>query len=219
LADLVAYPFRRIRSGIAYGARPYKTDKTLMLNAQPKVAVFIDGANLYATVKALGFEIDYKKLLEELKSRGNLLRAFYYTAIFEDQEYSSIRPLVDWLDYNGYRAVTKINKEYVDFSGRKIKSDLDIELVVDAMEIACHVDEIILFSGDGGFRSLVEALQRRGVRVTVVSTITCQPPMIADELRRQADSFVDLRELRASVGRDPAQRSAASRAPISPDAI
>jgi uncharacterized LabA/DUF88 family protein len=189
-----------------------------MLNAQPKVAVFIDGANLYATVKALGFDIDYKKLLEELQGRGNLLRAFYYTAIFEDQEYSSIRPLVDWLDYNGYRAVTKISKGYADFAGRKIKSDLDIELVVDAMEIACHVDEIILFSGDGDYRSLVEALQRRGVRVTVVSTITCQPPMIADELRRQADRFVDLKELRASVGRDP-ERSAARRGPVSPDAI
>jgi uncharacterized LabA/DUF88 family protein len=180
-----------------------------MLNQQMKIAVFIDGANLYATAKALGFDIDYKKLLGELHSRGNLLRAFYYTAIFEDQEYSSIRPLVDWLDYNGYTAVTKASKEYTDPIGRrKIKSDMDIELAVDAMEIAAHVDEIILFSGDGDFRSLVEALQRRGVRVTVISTIACQPPMIADELRRQADSFLDLQELRARVGRDHAERPA-----------
>ncbi len=180
-----------------------------MLIAQPKIAVFIDGANLYATAKALGFDIDYKRLLKELQSRGNMLRAFYYTAIFEDQEYSSIRPLVDWLDYNGYTAVTKVSKEYTDASGRrKVKSDMDIELAVDAMEIAAHVDEIILFSGDGDFRPLVEALQRRGVRVTVVSTIACQPPMIADELRRQADVFLDLLELRATVGRDPADRPA-----------
>ena len=180
-----------------------------MLNPQTKIAVFIDGANLYATAKALGFDIDYKKLLKELQSRGNLLRAFYYTAIFEDQEYSSIRPLVDWLDYNGYTAVTKASKEYMDASGRrKVKSDMDIELAVDAMEIAAYVDEIFLFSGDGDFRSLVEALQRRGVRVTVVSTVACQPPMIADELRRQADSFIDLQELRARVGRDPAERPA-----------
>ncbi|MBI5322993.1 NYN domain-containing protein [Bradyrhizobium sp.] len=180
-----------------------------MLNLQTKIAVFIDGANLYATAKALGFDIDYKKLLKELQSRGNMLRAFYYTAIFEDQEYSSIRPLVDWLDYNGYTAVTKASKEYTDASGRrKVKSDMDIELAVDAMEIAPFVDEIFLFSGDGDFRSLVEALQRRGVRVTVVSTIACQPPMIADELRRQADSFIDLQELRARVGRDPAERPA-----------
>lgn len=180
-----------------------------MTNAQPKIAVFIDGANLYATAKALGFDIDYKRLLKELQGRGNMLRAFYYTAIFEDQEYSSIRPLVDWLDYNGYTAVTKASKEYTDASGRrKVKSDMDIELAVDAMEIAAHVDEIILFSGDGDFRPLVAALQRRGVRVTVVSTIACQPPMIADELRRQADVFLDLQELRAKVGRDPAERPA-----------
>ena len=155
-----------------------------MLNAQSKIAVFIDGANLYATVKALGYDIDYKKLLKELQGRGNLLRAFYYTAIFEEQEYSSIRPLVDWLDYNGYTAVTKVSKEYMDASGRrKVKSDMDIELAVDAMEIAAYVDEIILFSGDGNFRSLVEALQRRGVRVTVASTISCSA---ADDRRRSA---------------------------------
>ena len=179
------------------------------MNAPKKIAAFIDGANLHGTARALGFDIDYKKLLKELQSRGNLLRAFYYTAIFEDQEYSSIRPLVDWLDYNGYTAVTKVSKEYTDAAGRrKIKSDMDIELAVDAMEIAAFVDEIILFTGDGDFRSLVEALQRRGVRVKVVSTVVCQPPMIADELRRQADAFIDLQELRATVGRDPAERQA-----------
>ena len=178
------------------------------MSSQPKIAVFIDGANLYGTAKALGFDIDYKKLLKELQSRGNLLRAFYYTAIFEDQEYSSIRPLVDWLDYNGYTAVTKTSKEYVDSMGRrKFKADMDVELVVDAMALAPFVDEIMLFSGDGDFRSLVAALQRRGVRVTVVSTIRCQPPMIADELRRQADSFIDLQGLRDRIGRDPGERT------------
>jgi len=187
------------------------------MTAQSKLAVFIDGANLYATVKALGFDIDYKKLLKELQSRGNLLRAFYYTAIFEDQEYSSIRPLVDWLDYNGYTAVTKVSKEYLDANGRrKVKSDMDIELAVNAMELAEHVDEMILFTGDGDFRSLVEALQRRGVHVTVASTISCQPPMIADDLRRQADGFIELSELRARIGRDPADRPP-PRARLAPD--
>ena len=139
-----------------------------MLNAQSKTALFIDGANLHATAKALGFDIDFKKLLKEMHSRGNLLRAFYYAAILEDQAYSSVRPLVDWLDYNGYTAVTKLSKEYVDAAGRrKIKSDMDIELAVGAMEIAAHVDEIVLFSGDGNFRSLVEALQRRGLEAAV----------------------------------------------------
>lgn len=126
-----------------------------------KIALFIDGANLYATAKTLGFDIDYKRLLKEFQSRGTLLRAFYYTAIIEDQEYSSIRPLIDWLDYNGYTVVTKATKEFIDASGRrKVKGNMDIELAVDAMELAEHVDQIVLFSGDGDFRSLVEAARR-----------------------------------------------------------
>jgi uncharacterized LabA/DUF88 family protein len=175
-----------------------------------KIALFIDGANLYATAKALGFDIDYKRLLREFQSRGYLLRAFYYTAVIEDQEYSSIRPLIDWLDYNGYSVVTKATKEFVDQTGRrKVKGNMDIELAVDAMEIAGHIDQMVLFSGDG-----VEAMQRRGVRVTVVSTISTQPPMVADELRRQADQFVDIIELQPKIGRDPAER--VERAPREP---
>src|SRR5712691_1141817 len=164
-----------------------------MAQQAEKTVLFIDGANLYATTKSLGFDIDYRRLLKEFQSRGNLLRAFYYTALIEDQEYSSIRPLLDWPDYNGRR---------------KIKGNMDIELAVDAMEIADHIDHLVLFSGDGDFRPLVEAVQRKGVRVTVVSTISTQPPMIADELRRQADQFLDLVELQDKVGRDPAERAA-----------
>src|SRR5438876_785163 len=172
-----------------------------------KIALFIDGANLYATAKTLGFDIDYKRLLKEFQSRGTLLRAFYYTAIIEDQEYSSIRPLIDWLDYNGYTVVTKATKEFIDASGRrKVKGNMDIELAVDAMELAPFIDQMVLFSGDGDFRSLVEAVQRRGVRVVVVSTISTQPPMVADELRRQGDQFVDIIELQSKIGRDPAER-------------
>jgi len=172
-----------------------------------KIALFIDGANLYGTAKALGFDIDYRRLLKEFQSRGTLVRALYYTAIIEDQEYSSIRPLIDWLDYNGYTVVTKATKEFIDASGRrKVRGNMDIELAVDAMELAEHVDQMVLFSGDGDFRSLVEAVQRRGVRVTVVSTISSHPPMIADELRRQADVFTDLVELRSKLGRDPSER-------------
>jgi uncharacterized LabA/DUF88 family protein len=173
-----------------------------------RIALFIDGANLYATAKSLGFDIDYKRLLKEFHSRGRLVRAFYYTALVEDQEYSSIRPLIDWLDYNGYAVVTKPAKEFVDALGRrKVKGNMDIELAVDAMEMADHVDHIVLFSGDGDFRSLVEAVQRKGVRVSVMSTITTQPPMVADELRRQADEFVDLVHLVNKIGRDPSDRT------------
>jgi uncharacterized LabA/DUF88 family protein len=172
-------------------------------------AIFIDGANLYATTKALGFDIDYKKLLKEFQSRDNLLRAFYYTAMIEDQEYSSIRPLVDWLDYNGYRVVTKPVREFTDASGRrKYKGNMDIELAIDALELSPHIDHMVLFSGDGDFRSLVEAMQRRGVRVTVISTIQTQPAMISDDLRRQADEFLDLATLSSRIGREGGERPA-----------
>ena len=169
-----------------------------MRSSANKIALFIDGANLYATSKSLGFDIDFKRLLQEYESRGTLLRALYYTAIFEDQEYSAIRPLIDWLDYNGYTVVSKPAKEFDDGEGRrKVKRSMSIELVVDALELSNHIDQIVLFSGDGDFRSLVEAVQRRGVHVTVVST----PSMIDDELRRQADVFTDLVELKSKIGR------------------
>lgn len=172
-----------------------------------RIALFIDGANLYATAKSVGFDIDYRRLLREFHSKGRLVRAFYYTALVEDQEYSSIRPLIDWLDYNGYAVVTKPAKEFIDSAGRrKIKGNMDIELAVNAMEMAEHIDHMVLFSGDGDFRSLVEAVQRKGVRVTVISTVSTQPPMIADELRRQADEFTDIVTLMSRIGRDASER-------------
>lgn len=184
---------------------------------KPRAAIFIDGANLYATTKALGFDIDYKKMLKHFQGEVNLVRAFYYTEMIEDQEYSSIRPLIDWLDYNGYRVVTKPVKEFTDSMGRrKYKGNMDIELAIDALELADKLDEMVLFSGDGDFRSLVEAVQRKGVKVKVVSTIKTQPAMISDELRRQADEFVDLEGLISKIGRDPNERPA--RAPRDPSA-
>jgi uncharacterized LabA/DUF88 family protein len=182
---------------------------TLMSSKPNHIALFIDGADLHATARTLGFDIDYKRLLMEFEGRASLLRAFYYTTISEDQEYSSLRPLTDWLSYNGYIVVTKAVKEFTDASGRrKVKGNMDVELAVDAMELAGQIDQMVLFSGDGSFRSLVEAVQRRGVRVTVISTISSQPPMIADELRRQADVFTDLAELQSDLSRDPSERSA-----------
>jgi uncharacterized LabA/DUF88 family protein len=176
-----------------------------MINFYPqeRVGLFIDGANLYATARALAFDIDYKRLQDLFAKKCMLIRAFYYTALIEDQEYSPIRPLVDWLDYNGYTMVTKPTKEFTDAAGRrKIKGNMDIELAIDVMEMAQHLDHIVLFSGDGDFRRLVEAVQRKGVRVTVVSTVRSQPAMIADELRRQADTFVDLSDMRQDIERE-----------------
>lgn len=167
-----------------------------------RVALFVDGANLYAAAKALGFDIDYGNLLKVFRDQAHLVRALYYTAIIEDQEYSSIRPLVDWLDYNGFTMITKPTKEFVDATGRrKIKGNMDIELAVDVMHLAQHLDHIVILSGDGDFRYLVQAVQSMGKRVTVVSTLKTKPPMIADDLRRQADTFVDLMDLRDKIGR------------------
>ena len=170
--------------------------------SEEKIALFIDGSNLYSSARSLGVDIDYKKLLEEFSGQGKLVRAFYYTAILEDQEYSPIRPLVDWLDYNGFTMVTKPVKEFTDPTGRrKIKGNMDIELAIDMLELSEHIDHAVLFSGDGDFRRLVEAVQRKGTRVTVVSTVKTNPPMIADELRRQADFFIELQNLDNVVGR------------------
>jgi len=175
-----------------------------MFYRDERLALFIDGSNLYAAAKALGFDIDYKLLRQEFMRRGKLLRAFYYTALVENEEYSPIRPLVDWLHYNGFAMRTKPVKEYTDSQGRKkVKGNMDIDLTVDAMELAPHVEHIVLFSGDGDYKPLLESLQRQGVRVSVCSTIRSQPPMIADDLRRQADNFIELDELKEVIGRPP----------------
>ena len=173
-----------------------------MFYRDERLALLIDGANLYASAKALGFDIDYRLLRQEFLNRGKLLRAIYYTALVENDDYSPIRPLADWLNYNGFTMVTKAAKEFTDSQGlKKIKGNMDVELTVDAMELAPHVDHIVLFSGDGDFRPMIESVQRQGVRVSVVSTIRSQPPMIADELRRQCDNFIDLDDLRDAIGR------------------
>jgi uncharacterized LabA/DUF88 family protein len=174
----------------------------MLFYPQERIALFIDGANLYAAARALAFDIDYKRLLQLFGAKGRLIRAFYYTALIEDQEYSPLRPLVDWLDYNGYTMVTKPTKEFTDAMGRrKLKGNMDIELAIDVMEMATSLDHIVLFSGDGDFRRLVEAVQRKGVRVSVVSTIRSSPPMVADELRRQADVFIELQDLAPQIMR------------------
>ncbi|MBM3560442.1 MAG: NYN domain-containing protein [Alphaproteobacteria bacterium] len=174
-----------------------------------RLALFIDGANLYSAARSLQFDIDYKRLLELFRTRGNLVRAYYYTVLIEDQEYSPIRPLVDWLDYNGYSLITKPARDYTDSTGRRrIRASIDADLAVDMLELAPRLDHVVLFSGDGGYRRLIEAVQRQGCRVSVVSTIRSQPPLAADEVRRQADNFIDLTELREQIERARGDRPA-----------
>lgn len=174
-----------------------------MFYPDERIALFIDGSNLWAASRALQFDIDYRRVLEHFGDAANLIRAYYYIALLEDEEYSPIKPLIDWLAYNGYMMVTKPVKQFTDqATGRtKRKGNMDIEIAVDILEMTEHLDHIVLFSGDGDFRRLVECVQRRGRKVSVVSTIKSQPSMVADELRRQADQFIDLMDIRSQIMR------------------
>ena len=179
-----------------------------IIHPDERIALFIDGANLYSATRGLSFDIDYRKLLDEFSQHGRLIRATYYTALVEDQDFSPIRPLVDWLDYNGYSLVTKPAKEYADASGRRrFKGDMDVELAVDLLESASYLDHAFLFSGDGDFLPVINALKRKGVRVSVVSTIKSNPPSVSDDVRRAADNFLDLADLANLIGRPPRERA------------
>lgn len=183
-----------------------------LIHPDERVALFIDGANLYSATRGLAFDIDYRKLLDEFKNHGRFIRAYYYTALVEDQEFSPIRPLVDWLDYNGYALVTKPAKEYTDANGRRrFKGDMDVEIAVDLIQAANFVDHAFLFSGDGDFVAAIDAVQRKGMRVSVVSTVKSNPPMASDDIRRAADNFVDLVDLGGLIGRPPRERAADTR--------
>ncbi|MDD2704801.1 MAG: NYN domain-containing protein [Acidocella sp.] len=176
----------------------------MRFSTQERTALFIDGANLYAATRSLGFDIDYRRLLEYFGKKTNMLRAYYYSALLETEEYSPLKPLTDWLAYNGYSLVTKPAKEFTDaFGRRRVKGNMDIELAIDMLELASNLDHAVLFSGDSDFRRLVEAVQRKGVRVSVVSTIKTSPPMIADELRRQADQYIELADIAPEFTRRP----------------
>ena len=178
-------------------------NSSIYIHPTEKIGLFIDGANLFAMAKSLHIDIDFKRLLNLFRSRGNLVRALYFTAVSDDQEFSSLRPLIDWLDYNGFTMITKGTKEFKDETGRrKIKNNMHIELTVEAFKLSDRLDHIVIFSGDGDFRSLVEALQEKGLRVSVVSSLQTQPPMISDELRRQADQFVEFKDLSAEFQMD-----------------
>jgi len=173
----------------------------MQFNKDERIALFIDGANLHAATKILDFDIDYKKMLTFFHSKGQLVRALYYTALSEGPEHSGIRPLIDWLSYNGYVLVSKPAKEYIDQAGKSvIKGNMDIEIAVDMMAMADRLDHVVLFSGDGDFRPLVEAVQKKGCRVTAVSSSKSRPPLVGDELRRQVDQFIEITNLEQEIG-------------------
>lgn len=167
-----------------------------------RIAIFVDGANFHSTIKALDFDIDYKRMLELFKGKGRMTSARYYTALLEQDDYSPIRPLIDWLNYNGYQVITKPAKSYTDREGRsRIKGNMDIEIALDMVSLADHVDHILLCSGDGDFRVAVEACQNKGTRVSVISSMKTKPSMLADELRRQANDVIELCDMKNLIGR------------------
>jgi uncharacterized LabA/DUF88 family protein len=173
-----------------------------MFHPTDRLAIFIDGSNLYSAARALQHDMDFRRMLDWFREKSILTRAYYYTAVVEGEEFSPVKPLVDWLDYNGFSVVTKPVKRFTDGQGHsRIKGNMDIEIAVDMLELAPHIDHAVLFSGDGDFRALVEAVQRLGVRVTVVSSVQTTPAMASEELRRQADEFLELATLRNSIDR------------------
>ena len=174
-----------------------------------KTALFIDGSNFYAATRLLNMDIDYAKLHQFFSNDTNLIRAYYYTALPEDQEFSPLRPLIDWLDYNGFAVISKLTREFTDpETGKKrTKGNMDMELALDMLKLAPHIDHAILFSGDGDFCRLLEDVQGLGVRVSVVSTTRTSPPMVADSLRRMADIFIEMESLREEIARPSRQNS------------
>ena len=199
-----------------FGAIP-ANEADVHFDPQERLGLFIDGAHLYAASRNLGFDVDYKNLLGFFRRQARLVRAAYYTALLENDEYSPLRPLVDWLGYNGYTVVTKPAREFTDATGRRrVRGNIEIEMAVDVMMLAPRLDHVVLFAGDGDLRRLVEAVQQQGVRVSVLSSIRTQPAMVSDELRRQADQFIDLADLAGDVTRrqvEPRPRPVTLRAP------
>ena len=178
------------------------------------VAILIDGSNLHAACRALGFNMDYKRLLAMFDDC--IFKSYYFTALPPDTEQSTLRPMVDYLEFNGFTVIKKNWKEFNQsstftcrecsalnvFNSIKNKGNMDIEIAVVALEVAPYVTDVFFFSGDGDFRFLVESLQRRyGIFVTVFSTIKSNPVMCADALRRQADAFIDLADIRSQIER------------------
>lgn len=175
-----------------------------MFYRDERLAVLIDGPNFHHAARALALEVDYRRLRDEFQRRGRLMALSYYTVMPDGETYTTLRPLIDWLGYNGYRTVSRVVRETSDTHGsRRGRSAIDMEIAIDALDLAARIDHIVLASGDGVFVPLVRALQRRGLRVSVIATLRAEQPMLADELRRAADSFVDIEDLRPLIARPP----------------
>ncbi|MXV44083.1 NYN domain-containing protein [Saccharibacter sp. 17.LH.SD] len=168
----------------------------LLLRKNDRTSLFINGASLHHAARNLGFEVDFLALRALFEQHSSFQRAFYYAAMPETEDYSPLRPLTDWLAYNGYHLVTKTAREFTSHSGqRRVKGNMNVELAVDLIEQGPRLDHAVIISGDSDLRRAVEAIQTRGTRVTVISSVKTTPPMIGDDLRRQTDHFVELSDI------------------------
>lgn len=174
-----------------------------MFYSDEKLVVLIDGKSLYSASRALGFDIDFKRLRAEFLRRGKLKSIAYYVAVEDVQEgeHDALRPLIDWMAYNGYQTVTVRSKSYMVGNERRSKDNMMMELAVKAIEASGWADHIVLFSGNNDLTPVVRHIQGKGVRVSVSSTLEAN--QVADELRRQADNFIDIRDLRDAIQREP----------------
>lgn len=162
------------------------------------LAILVDGSNAHASGLSLNFQIDYVKFLSYFGKRYDVRRALYFTALPPKEVESPLRKMTTFLDHNGFNCITKETKTHVDHDGmQKRKGNMDCEIAIYATKYAEVVEEILLFSGDGDFRIVVERVQELGARVTVLSTL--KGNMVADLLRRQADTFIELDSLRAEI--------------------
>lgn len=174
----------------------------MKLYPDERTAVFIDGANIYSTTKNIGFDIDYKRLLAFFEKECLLVRAYYFTAVDRDSAFSSLQPMIDWLAYNGYKLITKPTRSFTDADGsQRVKGNMDVEIAITAINFAKHIEHAVIMSGSGDMIPVVEELQERGVRVTIISSKETPGTVVSDGLRRAADNFIDLAEIRSHVER------------------
>lgn len=171
------------------------------IGSSQRVAIMIDGPNLFNTSKNLGFDVDFKKLLGLFEQNCLLHRAVYFNMLSERDDTTPVKPLVDWLSYNGYKTVTKPFREFTDASGtRRTKGSMHVEMAVEMMNMAQFVEHFVLFSGDGELAYAVNAVQEKGCRVTAVSTMKSDTgSTIADELRRKVNRFVNLDDVKGII--------------------
>lgn len=167
-----------------------------LLRKSDRTALFIDGASLHHAARNLGFEVDFRSLRTLFEENTDFQRAYYYAAMPETDDYSPLKPLTDWLAYNGYYLITKPAREFTDGTGRRrVKGNMDVELTADLLLQAPRLDHAVIISGDSDLRRAVEAAQGLGTRVSVISSLRTSPPMIGDDLRRQTDTFIELADV------------------------